>query len=56
MDKNTYTLIGRFECCGKTMVTVIIEKTTCIMLENWNIKELLKLRGNLERKIIKYHS
>ena len=25
MDKNTYTLIGKFECCGKTMVTVIIK-------------------------------
>ena len=24
MDKNTYTLISKFECCGKTMVTVII--------------------------------
>ena len=24
MDKNTYTLGKKFECCGKTMVTVII--------------------------------
>ncbi len=34
MDKNTYTLVKKFECCGKTMVTVIIEgKAACVMLE-----------------------
>lgn len=34
MDKNTYTLVNRFECCGKMMVTVIIEsKAVCVMTE-----------------------
>lgn len=34
MDKNTYTLIGKFECCGKDMVTVIIKgKAACVMPE-----------------------
>ena len=34
MDKNTYTLVNRFECCGKTMVTVIIKgKAACVMSE-----------------------
>lgn len=34
MDKNTYTLIGKFECCRKTMVTVIIKnRATCVMPE-----------------------
>ena len=34
MDKNTYTLVGKFECCGRMMVTVIIEgKAACIMPE-----------------------
>lgn len=34
MDKNTYTLINRFECCGKMMVTVIIkDKAACVMPE-----------------------
>ncbi len=34
MDKNTYTLVGKFECCGVTMVTVIIErKAACVMPE-----------------------
>ena len=34
MDKNTYTLVDKFECCGKTMVTVIIEgKAACVMPE-----------------------
>lgn len=31
---NTYRLISKFECCGKTMVTVIIYgKAACIMPE-----------------------
>ena len=34
MDKNTYTLVGKFECCRMTMVTVIIEgKAACVMPE-----------------------
>ena len=34
MDKNTYTLVGKFECCGRIMVTVIINgKAACVMPE-----------------------
>lgn len=34
MDKNTYTLINKVECCGKTMVTVIIkDRVACVMPE-----------------------
>ncbi len=34
MDKNTYTLVKKFECCGVTMVIVIIkEKAACVMPE-----------------------
>lgn len=34
MKKNMYNLISKFECCGKTMVTVIIEdRAACIMSE-----------------------
>jgi len=34
MDKNTYTLVGKFECCGVTMATVIIKgKAACVMPE-----------------------
>ena len=34
MDKNTYTLVSKFECCRKMMVTVIINgKAACIMPE-----------------------
>ena len=29
---NTYTLINKFECCGKAMVTVIIDsREVCVM-------------------------
>ena len=34
MYKDTYTLVDKFNCCGNTMVTVIIEgKATCVMQE-----------------------
>lgn len=34
MDKNTYTLVNKFECCGKMMVTVIIKgKSACVVTE-----------------------
>lgn len=34
MDKNTYTLVGEFKCCGKMMVTVIIKgKAACVIPE-----------------------
>lgn len=34
MNKSTYTLVNKFECCGKTMVTVIIKnKAVCVMTE-----------------------
>jgi len=34
MDNNIYTLIGKFNCCGVTMVTVIIKgKAACVMPE-----------------------
>lgn len=34
MEKNTYKLISRFECCGKAMVTVIMYgKAACVMHE-----------------------
>ncbi len=34
MDENTYTLVGKFKCCGKAMVTVIIKgKAACVMSE-----------------------
>lgn len=34
MDKNTYTLVNKFECCGKMMVAVIIKgRAACVMPE-----------------------
>ena len=34
MSKNTYTLLNKFDCCGKTMVTVIIKgRAACVMPE-----------------------
>ena len=34
MGKNTYKIISKFECCGRTMVTVIMDKqAVCVMSE-----------------------
>lgn len=34
MEKNIYTLVREFKCCGKIMVTVIIEdRAACVMSE-----------------------
>lgn len=34
MNKNTYTLLNKFECCGIMMATVIIKgKAACVMTE-----------------------
>jgi len=34
MDKNTYTIVSKFECCGMTMIIVRIkEKAACVMTE-----------------------
>lgn len=34
MDKSTYTLVNKFKCCGKSMVTVIIKgRAACVMSE-----------------------
>lgn len=34
MENNTYILESKFECCGETMATVIIEgRAVCVMTE-----------------------
>lgn len=35
MDKNTYRFVSKFNYCGKTMITVIMNdsKVTCVMTE-----------------------
>lgn len=34
MDKNTYRMINKFECCGMTMLCIIMEgRAACVMTE-----------------------
>lgn len=55
MDKNTYTLGKKFECCGKTMVTVIIEgRAACVMTEleyNRIVENERKYKQRSKRKV-----
>jgi hypothetical protein len=32
MESNTYKVLNRFDCCGKTMVTVIIEEKAALVM------------------------
>lgn len=48
MEKNTYTLLNKFECCGRTMVTVIIDgKAACVMSK----REYNRINGSLRSGI-----
>ena len=55
MDKKIYIMINKFESCGKTMVTVIIEgKAACVMTEleyNRIIETERKHRQRSKRKV-----
>ena len=54
MDKNTYKLTGKFECCGKAMVTVIIKgKAACVMPELEYNKIIETERKYRQRNILK---
>ncbi len=50
MNQNTYTLIGKFECCGVTMATVIIDgKAACIMTEK-EYNKIIETGKKFEKK------
>lgn len=55
MDKNTYSLVNKFECCGKMMVTVIIKgRAACVMTEleyNRIIENERKYKQRSKRKV-----
>lgn len=54
MDKNTYTLINKFECCGNTMVTVIInDKAACVMTEVEYNKIIDTKRKLMQKNVLK---
>lgn len=54
MDKNTYTLINKFECCGNAMVTVIIkDKATCVMAET-EYNRIMAIERKFCKSIFRY--
>jgi|GEM_PF-3134756 hypothetical protein len=30
---NTYKIVGKFECCGEIMITVMMNESACVMPE-----------------------
>lgn len=51
INLNTYKILNRFECCGKTMVTVIIRnKAACTMPER-DYKRIITDERRFRRKI-----
>ncbi len=50
MDRNTYTFVKKFECCGKAMVTVIIEgKAACVMPER-DYNRIIEIERKYEKR------
>ncbi len=44
-------MVGKFECCGVTMVTFIIKGRQLVLCRKGNITGLLRQSGNIRSKI-----
>lgn len=53
MDKNTYTFVNKFECCRKTMVTVIIKGRAACVMPELEYNRIFETERKLERERIK---
>ena len=51
MKENRFTLISKFSCCGKSMVTVIMDGAACVM-DEWEYRKLIYLERNVGKKNI----
>jgi len=55
MNKSVYRPINKFECCGKTMVTVIIKgKAACVMFESEYNKIIMEERKYFVKNDLKH--
>ena len=50
MDKNIYTLISKFECCGKTMVTVIINSRAASVMPELEYNRIIETERKARMK------
>ncbi len=50
MDKNTYTLVGKFECCGVTMITVIIKGKAASVMPELEYNEIIETERKYEKQ------
>ena len=50
MNENTYTLVGKFECCGETMVTVIIKGRAACVMSELEYNRIIKIERKYRKK------
>ena len=53
MDKNTYTLISKFECCGKTMVTVIIDSSAACVMSQLEYNKIIEAERKFRQRKVR---
>lgn len=50
MYKNTYTLTNKFECCGETIVTVIIDGRAACIIPELEYNRIIETERNARMK------
>lgn len=38
----TYTIINKFQCCGKTMLTVMVENNSVCVMPDWEFSQIIR--------------
>lgn len=50
MENNTYTHGKKFECCGKAMVTVIIEGRAACVMDEMDYNKIIETERKFRQK------
>ena len=48
MDK-TYTIINKFQCYGKTMLTVMVENNSVCVMPDWEFSQIIRAERRLKQ-------
>lgn len=51
MNKNTYRIISRFECCNMTMVTVIMDSGNASVMSERDYNRIIEMERKLRKGI-----
>ena len=51
MNKHKYTIVNRFECCGNTMVTVIMDRGNALVMNERDYNRIIEMERKYGREI-----